>query len=540
MSDPHSSLGQRHRLAQEALQSGRPREAHEHCLEILKQDPTFADAWFLCAVIAAQNGQVHKSVEILERALALAPDNAEYHAETGRQYIALHHPDRALAHANIAFEQQPTEIPVLNTLGTVFTQAGEHPRALACYERAVALLEERGATVSLTSQWRAQLYFNLATARQFAGQFDDAEAAYELAIALDDTLFKAISGRSSVRRQTAQSNHLDALEALRDSVTSPRDQLHLGHALAKEYEDLEQFDAAFNALAWGKERQAQASGYRFADDKTLFDALHTLFPDADASGTAGHPSSEPVFIVGMPRTGTTLLEQILASHSRVFAAGELQHFPLQVKRLTGTPSQDVLDLDTLRASIELEPHALGEAYLQSTRPRTGHTPHFIDKLPLNFMYLGLIARALPNARLICLRRDPMDTCLSNFRQLFALDFKHYHYNYDLLTCGQYFVEFDRLMRHWQTIMPQRVHEVSYEALVTDPESTARELLAFCNLEWEAACLDFHRRESAIATPSAVQVRQGIYRSSVARWKRYGLHLDALYALLRDAGFYPED
>ena len=231
------------------------------------------------------------------------------------------------------------------------------------------------------------------------------------------------------------------------------------------------------------------------------------------------------------------MEQILSSHSQVFAAGELQNFPLQVKRATGSTANALLDLDMLAGATTLDYPALGAGYIDSTRPRTGHTPHFIDKLPLNFLYLGLIKLALPRAKIVCLRRDPMDTCLSNYRQLFAVNFRHYYYNYNLIDCGRYYIEFDRLMRHWREDMPGAVHEVPYEALVENPEQITRELLAYCELPWEEQCLAFHQQKTSVATPSAVQVRQGIYTSSVNRWQRYGEAMQPLYELLKSAGFY---
>jgi hypothetical protein len=221
----------------------------------------------------------------------------------------------------------------------------------------------------------------------------------------------------------------------------------------------------------------------------------------------------------------------------VYAAGELLNFPQAVKRLSDTASVDVLDFETLERATQLDMTSLGAHYIDSTRPRTGHRTHFIDKLPLNFIYLGLIKLALPNAKLICLRRDPMDTCLSNYRQLFGANFKYYHYNYDLLDCGRYYLEFDRLMRHWHEVMPGAVFEVQYEALVTNPEQVAKNLLAHCELPWEDQCLSFQQRKASVATASAVQVRQGIYTSSVNRWQRYGDAMLPLYELLKSAGFY---
>ena len=155
------------------------------------------------------------------------------------------------------------------------------------------------------------------------------------------------------------------------------------------------------------------------------------------------------------------------------------------------------------------------------------------------MYLGLIHLALPNAKLICLRRDPMDTCLSNYRQLFGANFKYYYYSYDLLDCGRYYLQFDRLMRHWQAAMPGVVHEVHYENLVDNPEKVSRELLAFCELDWEPACLEFHRQGGSVATPSAAQVRQPIYSSSINRWRQYGAAMEPLYDMLSAAGCYSQ-
>jgi len=520
------------------MRRGNLKEVHAHCLAILKLDQTFADAWFLCGVIAAHNAQPAKAVEILEKAVALAPANPEYRAELGKRLLATHQPERALLEAEAALSLHPAQIPTLNTLGTVFSHAGEHEKALGCYERAAHSLRQRpSGYAGLSAEWRADLYCNLAASLQFAGRFEESETAYEEAIALRPAFFKAHSALSTLRLQTVATNHLKRLENLRSKVSSPRDQLHLGHAIAKEQEDLGLYEDAFRSLAWAKQRQAEAHPYKAEEDIRLFESIRRLFTRELLDKRApGCDSQEPVFIVGMPRTGTTLVEQILSSHSRVFAAGELQNFPLQVKRLTRSTTAG-LDLRTLEKSPQLVMSQLGSAYVESTRPRTGRTPHFIDKLPLNYLLLGLIRLALPNAKIVCLRRDPMDTCLSNYRQVFAGNFRHYQYNLDLLDCGRYFIEFDRTMRHWHELMPGHIFEVHYDALVESPEPQARALLEHCGLSWEDQCLAFHQRKTSVATPSAVQVRQGIYTSSVNRWQRYGDVMQPLYVLLKSAGFY---
>jgi len=538
--NPHQQqIATLHRDAQLAMRESRLRDAHQHCLDILKLDQQFADAWFLCGVIAAHNGQVAKAIEITRTAIRLAPANAEYRAELARHLVALRDPRQALLAAREALALAPESLPVLNTLGTVFSHCGEHEDALACYERAVRTLQDRpGGAGELTADWRADLYFNVAASLLFAGRFDAAEQAYEQAIALQPRLYKAHYALATLRPQTPESNHLDRLLALRDGALEPRDQLQLGHAIAREQEDLGRYTESLASLAWAKRAQSRRIDYRADLDAGLFARIMRLFDGQRCHGQGpGCENSEPIFVVGMPRTGTTLVEQILSAHSQVFAAGELQNFPLQVKRLTGTPSPDVLDGDTFERCVQLDMPTLGAAYIESTRPRTGHTPRFIDKLPLNFLYLGLIKLALPNARLICLRRDPMDTCLSNYRQLFASDFRYYHYSYDLLDCGRYYIQFDRLMRHWRETLPGAVLEVRYEALVDDPERETRALLDHCGLPWEEGCLLPHRRKSPVATASAVQVRRAIYTSSVDRWRRYGDAMLPLYELLESAGLY---
>jgi len=233
----------------------------------------------------------------------------------------------------------------------------------------------------------------------------------------------------------------------------------------------------------------------------------------------------------MPRTGTTLVDRILSSHPDVFSAGEMTQFALVIKRMTNTPSNKVLDAETLDASSTLDFAAVGARYLDSTRPRTGHTRRFIDKMPLNFFYAALIHAALPDARIICLRRNPMDTCLSNFRQLFSTRFPYYDYAYDLLDTGRYYERFNALIETWRRVLPaERFIEVDYESIIANQEAETRRLLTFCDLPWNDACLAFHTNAAPVATASSVQVRSPIYTSSVGRWQRYGEKLDPLRAL----------
>jgi hypothetical protein len=211
-----------------------------------------------------------------------------------------------------------------------------------------------------------------------------------------------------------------------------------------------------------------------------------------------------------------------------------------LKRACQTRSPQVLDEATLAQSLRIDLQALGRDYIERTRPAGQRQPRFVDKMPLNFFYLGHIARALPAASIVVLRRHPLDTGLSNFRQLFATGFSYYDYARDLRDIGRYYLQFERLIAHWQATLPGRVHEVWYEALVAEQRTETERLLAHCRLPWEDECLYFERNQSAVATASAVQVRQPLYASSVGRWRRYRRHLQPLIDELATAGVKPPD
>jgi hypothetical protein len=343
-----------------------------------------------------------------------------------------------------------------------------------------------------------------------------------------------------LRKQSATSNHLSSLQqVLPDTNGDTMGELCVNMALSKELEDLGRYPQAFEHLTTGKAAVARTRDYTSARDEALFAAIRNACTD-DLAAARGHDCAEPIFIMGMPRTGTTLIERILSSHPEVYAAGELQNFGVSFKRASGSRTSPMLDVDTVLHASAIDWGRLGKQYVDSTRPATGHCARFIDKLPHNFLFAGFIAAALPRARLICLRRDPMDTCLSNFRQLFTLNSPYYDYSFDLLDTGRYYLLFDSLMAFWQQRFPGRILEISYETIVDQQESSTRDLLEFCGLEWHDACLRFEDNVAPVATASAVQVRSPIYRSAIQRWKRYEGELQPLKRLLLAGGIDVKD
>jgi len=508
--DP-TPLRQLHRDAQTLLEQRNFGAAQQACLHILRADPAHADAHFLLGVIAAELGRYANATEFLYRAIDLDGRQGRYHAQLGRCLAVLKRPREAAEAASRAVVLANGSALTLDTAGVVFSHAGDHVRAADAFRHAVSRAPENPA-----------YRFNLASSLQFAGDFDGAEQTYEAAIERSPRFYKAHSALSHLRRQTPEKNHIDRLRGLLANVGDDVDgRLHLGHALSRELEDLGRYDEAFECLADANQRKRATMDYSSERDHAIFSATENVFDRRFLSGGIdGHRATEPIFIVGMPRTGTTLVERILSSHTQVMSAGELQNLPLAVKRIAGTQSGRVLDPETIRTAPGINFRALGKQYIDSTRPATARSPHFIDKMPLNFLYLGFIRLALPNAKIICLRRNPMDTCLSNFRQLFSIRFSYYDYAYDLREIAEYFTLFDRLISHWQDVMPGRILEVGYERLVEGQEAESRRIIDHCGLDWEDGCLSFERNKAPVATASSAQVREPIYRTAVGRWKHY--------------------
>lgn len=373
----------------------------------------------------------------------------------------------------------------------------------------------------------------LALTCRMTGKLDEAVEAANIAIRFDAHDYEMIGLRSALRPATSDDNHVAELEGLLASgCRSALGAARVSYALAKEHEDLGLHERAFHFLQAGARFKRQTMKYDIEDElRTL--RLIQQYHDASALGAEvdGCDSSEPIFILGLPRTGSTLIERILSSHSAIYAAGELLHLSsamMEEIRKSG-PLADRTDL--IRKSLEADPAAIGRNYLQRTRPFTGDSPHFIDKRPLNYLSIGIIHRALPKARIIHVRRTPMDTCYAIYKFLFN---DAYPWSYDLDDIAKYYIAYRRLMDHWRSVLPDCIIDIAYEDVVGDLEVEARKLITRLGLEWEPACLSFHENEAATLTGSAVQVRQQIYASSVGCWRHYEIQLRKLAETLQAA------
>ena len=501
------------RAATNALNRGAMQELHRLSQQILGQDKNQADAWFFLSIAEAARSQIKNSLLAISNALTIKPDHTEYLIHKARLHAMQNDREQALQAADKAAAQNPTRALLLDTLGVVYSRFELHEKAAQVLRRAVALEPKN-----------PQFQFNLGSVEQFLGDAPAARRAYEAAVTLAPDFARAHWALSELEKNAVDDARLATLlSQINRPKISAEDELYLGHAIARAYENQQQYQLAFEYLDRGKARQRLKVGYQLSQDERLFNAMQSAFSKQDRD-LKDDPNTQQIFIVGMPRSGTTLIDRILDSHSMVQSLGERQDFARLIKQASKTSSNLVLDEPVIKIASQLDLGDVGQQYQQQTstgaasQTLTGHWT--TDKMPLNFLYIGLILKALPAAKIICLKRNPVDTCLSNYRQLFAVNFSYYNYHYDIQDTARYYGLFSKLMDHWKTLYGDRIHEVSYESLTANPEPTIRALLDYVGLPFEAKCLDFHENTSAVSTASAMQVREPLYQSAVGRWHHY--------------------
>jgi Tfp pilus assembly protein PilF len=493
---------------------------------ISEVEPDHAGAMLLRGVIALENNNPRTAACHLEAATRLDPNNASCFAQLAKACVLIHDNEGVRRAAARAMELNPRDALVYDTIGVALSHVGEHTAAAEAFIEAVSRQPRN-----------AGFLYNLGTSLRFAGDFHAAEHALDRALAVDPELYKAHYALAYLRKQTPQRNHIPQLQkALARLDGSTAERMQLGYALHKEYDDTGEYAKAWNILSEVNTEWNTRSGYSPETDLGRVEKLVEVFdPQRIAADVPGYDSAEPIFIFGLPRSGTTLTERILSSHSQVQSAGELPNFSLLVKQMTGTVSHDTLDRRTIRKMAHINLADLGRRYIDSTRPLTGKQAHFVDKMPFNFLYAGLIMLALPNAKIICLRRNMMDVCFANYRQLFTLGHPFYAYSYDLQNIGRYYLLFEQLMHHWERLFPGRIFELQYERLLDEQEPVTRRLLDHCGLQWEDACLEFEKNAAPVATASSAQVREPINRAGYQRWRNYEMQLQPLMEFFRNNG-----
>jgi Flp pilus assembly protein TadD len=522
-------------LATALHRSGRTEQAIAHFERAITIQPGYADAHFVLANILQSLDRLTEAMMHYGKVLAVQPRNYAAHNNLATVLQKLGRFDDAIKLYQHALTINPDYADAYYNLGTAFLALDRNEDAIEECERALRL-----------DPSKALAHNNIGVALQALGRIEDAGQAYERALQLAPREAAVHLNLAYLRRFKAGEPRLMALENLAEesAMLDAGSQVSLHFALGKAFSDLGQHERSFRHLREGNALKRAQLKYDEKEMLSLLERIRAAFtPELmEQKSGGGCHSDVPVFVVGMPRSGTTLVEQILASHSKVHGAGEIGSFYQAMVKYRCRNGINRIAAEFPDFVSAMSPDALrdlGSDYIELTKSAAPATAErVVNKLPLNFKYVGLIHLALPDARIIHVRRDPVDTCFSCFSLLFTGE---QSFAYDLRELGRYYRSYAALMAHWRSVLPPGVMiEVQYEDLVADLEGQARTIIDHCGIPWEDACLAFHKTDRPVKTASSVQVREPVYRTSIGRWRPYETFLQPLIqalnaGALEDAG-----
>ena len=500
-------------------------KAENLCRQFLQKVPRHVEAMRLLADIGVRLGAMDDAEFLLESAVLFEPDNQQVRIDyvqvlRKRQKFA-----NALGQAKLLLDSAQDNPQFQSLYAIELMQTGDYTGALDYFDRVLARLP--GDAITLTSRGHAL---------KTSGQQEEAVESYRMALAGHPDHGEAYYSLANLKTYRFTAAEVNRMQQQEGSVSAnPMSQVYLMFALGKAHEDLGEYSTAFNYYQQGNRLKRAQSGYDAQKMGVELQAQTTFFSkDVFTSRPdSGDPACDPIFIVGLPRAGSTLLEQILASHSLVDGTLELPNILsiAQSLRRRGQ-GEGSAEYPTIIADMPaLELRELGEKYLAETAIHRQDAPYFIDKMPNNFRHIGLIKLILPNAKIIDARRHPMACCFSGYKQLFA---EGQEFSYDLDDLGSYYRDYVTLMDHWQTVLPGDILQVNYEQVVGDLEGQVRRVLDYCGLPFEAQTLEFHDTERSVRTASSEQVRQPLYRDGLDQWRNFEAELQPLGAQLSDS------
>ena len=468
----------------------------------------------MLAELAARIGRLRDSEVLLRRAVELAPGFTAARANLALILGRLGRPDEALDLLGTVFDEEPEDLGHWNLKAATLGRLGDFEQAVPLYEKVL----ERAPN-------QPKVWLSYGHMLKTVGRQTDGVAAYRKAIELKPNLGEAWWSLANLKTVRFDEVDIATMQSvLKTPGLTDEDRFHLDFALGKAMHDAKKSDEAFAHYASGNALRRQYHPYKRGKLSSIVERSLEAFNAEVLNSHGGCEAADTIFVVGMPRAGSTLVEQILASHSQVEGTSELPDMPAVARETGRYPDRAV-------ALSPEERRTAGETYLKRAAvQRRTDRPFFVDKLPNNWMFAPFIHLVLPNAKIIDARRHPLACCFSNFRQHFA---RGQDFTYDLEDLGHYYADYVRLMAHMDTVLPGRVHRVIYERMVDDTEAEVRALLDYCGLPFEPSCLAFHETERAVRTASSEQVRQPIYRQATEEWLPYEAHLDPLKAALGD-------
>jgi tetratricopeptide (TPR) repeat protein len=506
--------------AAEHHRAGRLEDAETIYREILRRDPRNLEALRLLALIAMKTEHYGQAESLLKRAVEIAPDFLAAWIDLSRVQLERQELQTALASIERAVQLSPHSANVHMNLANAQARSGHHDQAVASYRRAIELGPDQPGG-----------YLGLGNTLKTVGQQAEAIEAYRHATAMRADLSEAWWSLSNLKTFRFEDHEIETMQQqLEAPEICDEARVQFSFALAKAREDLGDYARAFELYDRGNRTRRTQEHYDPVETEAINDRIMKVFDAGFLTQHAGlgYPDPAPIFVVGLPRSGSTLIEQILASHSLVDATHELPEAGRLIQQINRQRHDRIAYPEAVRDFTDETWAALGRSYIEQTRKHRRDAPYFIDKMPNNFASIGLLNLVLPNARFINARRHPLDTCLSCYKQLFA---RGQPFTYDLMELGEYYLQYDRMMAHWHAVLPARVLDVQYESVVADQAAQTRRLLEFCGLPWEDACLRFYETERAIRTASSEQVRRPIYSSAIGVWRHYSQQLAGLMEIL---------
>ena len=520
--------------AAEHHRAGRFDEAEKLYRIILRDNPRNVDAIRMLGRIALAAKRQGDAERLFQRAVEIAPDFVGALSDLARLYREQNRFDEAIDYCNRVVALEPSSAQSHFQLAGTLAPASLTDRAIESYRKAIELQPKF-----------AGAHLGLGHTLKTVGRQDEAIAAYRECIRLRPDNGESYWSLANLKTYRLSDDDVVAMEKslARDDLTD-QSRVNFLYAMAKAHEDRGDFERAWTYYEQGNGIQRRNERYDPVQTEVLHDAVIEVFDEELLKEKAGqgNPDASPIFIIGLPRSGSTLIEQILASHSEVEGTSELPYVGRVATSLSRNRADGINYPEAVRELSGEHFHRLGNDYLELARlHRAEGKPRFIDKMPNNFPAVGFLHLVLPNATIIDARRHPLDSCLSCYRQLFA---KGQTFTYDLMDIGEYFLEYERMMDHWHAVLPGKVLTVQYEELVRDFEPQVRRLLEHCRLPFEDACLRFHETERAVRTASSEQVRQPIHNRSIGFWRHYKERLAQLEEVLepsleRYARYLPE-
>lgn len=484
---------------------------------ILKYMPSLAQAHFLVGLTALETSDWSVARKAFSSVVNFQDNHAAAWAHLARVHVMSGNYNPADIALGKASEHGSDDPLVADVIGMVNTLMGNQQAALEWFEKACKNTENPAFVM------------NKAKCLVFLGKFKEARSTLEQVLKMQPQNTQAhwqLARLDKATDKTHVNKMLTLLEGFQDN-SPPTTYLYYG--LGKEYEDLEMWPEAFKAYEAGaKVRRAHVTFDEEAEIESFKALSETFTKEWLEKAGEGCDDSSPIFIIGQPRTGTTLIERIITARDDVHSAGELQQFGLAVKRMSSTKRSGMIAAETVHKAAQIDIKTLGSTYMETTRSLRSDLPYFVDKLPVNYLYAPLIAAALPNAKIIHVTRDPMDSCFASYKQFFA---EAYYHSYDQGEMARHHLRYRALMEHYRTVMGDRMIDVAYEDVVADMESQARRLTDFLGLKWQDASLEFHKQKSAVTTASATQVREKAHSRSVGRWRQYEDELTTMYEIL---------